>query len=245
VNLLEYESTRNAFINVSLVNRDSNVIADETFLKFSPSFQNHITQQDAIKFWNLDEVLGTVSNDRVLAINALELPKENTRIPLHISQYRATNYTLRFTVNGLNEQQIWLHDKEQERFTRISPEEETEFEFSQKASDKERFEIVIQPQFSTFMLGNEPLNNKGILAYPNPVTGDKVQIALNYPTEMKPVNYTWIDFSGKEIHAGIVAPNHNENASSISIPEYLKNGVYMLKLEIGGLKQQVPVVVLR
>jgi hypothetical protein len=239
VNLLEYESARNAFINVSLINRDSNVVADETFIKFAPSFQDIVTQQDALKFWNLDEVLGTVAADKILAINAHSLPQNITTIPLHLSQYRATNYTFRLKVNGLNEHDIYLHDKEQNRYYKVSSKEEKEIPFSQNKSDARRFELIIQPQFGMFSLSQEQIQNSGFRVYPNPTHDGHISVELPAKSKDQNINIEVLDLNGK-----VVLQQKTPNANQIidlNFSAQLSNGVYQIRVNTaeGSYSQKV------
>ena len=239
VNLLEYESARNAFINVSLINRDSNVVADETFIKFAPSFQDIVTQQDALKFWNLDEVLGTVAADKILAINAHSLPQNITTIPLHLSQYRATNYTFRLKVNGLNEHDIYLHDKEQNRYYKVSSKEEKEIPFSQNKSDARRFELIIQPQFGMFSLSQEQIQNSGFRVYPNPTHDGHISVELPPKSKDQNINIEVLDLNGKVVLQQ-KTPNANQTID-LNFSAQLSNGVYQIRVNTaeGSYSQKV------
>lgn len=228
VNLLEYETARNAFINISLVNIDSNVIADETFIKFSPSFQNILSQQDALKFWNLDEVLGSVADDKVLAINAHSLPRELTTIPLHLSQYRATNYRFRIKVNGLNEYDIYLRDKEQNRYLKLSSKEEKEISFSQNKSDARRFELIIQPQFGMFSLTKDQLQNSGFLMYPNPTQDGHIALQLPPKTNNHIIIIEVMDLNGKVVLKENI--QNNNEPIDLNLGTQLSNGVYQIRV---------------
>jgi hypothetical protein len=243
VNLLEYESSRNAFINIGLINRDSNVTADETFIKFDPSYQDLITTQDALKFWNLDEVLGTVTNNKILAINAHSLPQDVTTIPLHLSQYRATNYAFRLTVNGLKDHDIWLHDKEQNRYYKVSSKEEKDIEFSQNKSDARRFELIIQPKFGLFNLGQEQIQNAGFMVYPNPTNDGQIVIDLPQNTTGHAAEINIIDLNGKVVFNGTL--DSSDRKIDLKLDSKLSNGVYQIRVNTAEASYSQRVVLQR
>jgi hypothetical protein len=231
-NLLEVTSDKHPKINITLVNLDSNVVADETTIQFGSNFSHAITRADALKFWNLDEVLGTVVQDKVLAINATELPKENTIIPIHVAQYRATRYAFRIHAKELQGFDVLLHDKEQKRYYNIlSQEEENEIPFSQNKSDARRFELLIQPRFELFGLQNDRLHSNHMAQiFPNPTNSGWVNI--NWPHEHQPIKTIEItDITGRILYSTILDnPNSQASVLQFKFPELLHSGYYLMNL---------------
>jgi hypothetical protein len=171
------------------------------------------------------------------------LPQDVTTIPLHLSQYRATNYAFRLTVNGLNDHDIWLHDKEQNRYYKVSSKEEKDIEFSQNKSDARRFELIIQPKFGLFNLGQEQIQNAGFMVYPNPTNDGQIVIDLPQNTTGHAAEINIIDLNGKVVFNGTL--DSTDRRIDLKLDSKLSNGVYQIRVNTAEASYSQRVVLQR
>jgi len=71
-------------------------------------------------------------------------------------------------------------------------------------------------------------NQGGIIVYPNPVSGTKINIEIPAPALNK-VNIKLLDLTGKLIYTGAFTPNGN--SVQITLPYKPAAGIYFLKIE--------------
>jgi hypothetical protein len=69
--------------------------ADATRVLFAATYSNSVDLKDGRKFTNLDETMSVKQNNTLLSMELRALPDTGTVLPLSITQYRATKYTLR------------------------------------------------------------------------------------------------------------------------------------------------------
>lgn len=87
----------NSSIVISLLERNNLLLMDETVLRYGTTHNAQVDNNDAIKFYNQDETLATVSNGTNLSINKTTVPVIGDRVTLLTDQFRHSEY--RFTIN--------------------------------------------------------------------------------------------------------------------------------------------------
>lgn len=149
--------------------------ADGALLLFNDTFDNSIDANDADKMGNLDENISVVSGTSKLSIGCFQTPATTTVYPLHINQYRSTQYTLvaeKASNDGLTP---YIHDTFLQTYTEVNPIASYNFTIDNNNSmttAANRFEIV----YSTTSLTNPEFSEETVALYPNPSTGSTFTI---------------------------------------------------------------------
>ena len=231
-NLWEVAVSEYDFVDVTLINKDSGVVADGTQVKFSPTFDNKITDLDAPKAWNLDEVLTINRNGKKLAIEARNMPNETDMAPLYVTNYRSTNYTFRINVNGLKQHDVYLKDNVKNTLTKLSSGNETEYNFNvsmANGKDTGRFAIVMMSNLAltqTASINSNSIETASV--YPNPFDGQQFQIA-NIGWEINKINVDVMDATGRVIESQKLNRNNTSNFQ-VAVKHPLTSGSYFLRI---------------
>lgn len=198
-------------------------------IKFSDTYTTDVTEEDAIKFGNLDENIAVANGEDLLAIDRRNYPTEEEIIPLFTNQYRNTAYTLTFDFNNWTDLSVYLVDYYLGPETAITQEDnlysfsiETDVEAS---TDANRFAL----KFSTENLGVEEntLETNWVL-YPNPVkSGEQVYIRLpKHEQGSWKINIT--DMLGKQVWQ----QEKTINTEGMTLNDLnLSPGVYLVRLQ--------------
>ena len=119
------------------------------------------TQEDAIKFSNLDEEVSFVQNNTSLAIAMQTNPVSSDELPIKLNNTRYTNYQWQFELGNYSGPTPYLLDTQNNAYTQID--NNTIVPFIVNGQELTRFKIVFQ---------NETLNtpdfNTKVIVYPNP-----------------------------------------------------------------------------
>ena len=103
--------------------------------------------QDALKLFNADENIGSLTDNEVFSIENREMPYEMEEIPLYSNNYTAENYSLRLNVSDFGELQPYLKDNFTNELIALSS-GENEISFvvnpNDESSTNQRFSIVFQ-----------------------------------------------------------------------------------------------------
>ncbi|AGC77004.1 putative secreted protein (Por secretion system target) [Nonlabens dokdonensis] len=164
---------------------------DAVAIYFDTAHSNALDGLDALKFGNIDENLGRqhASGSR-LSIERREMPLVTEVLPLHVNNYRNTNYTFEIDPVGLVAMNAYLKDRLDGSLTQLSNNQSTVYSFSVDANDPlsvdaNRFEIVFQN--ITLGIGEGNLVSQAISIYPNPVLGSEFYIDFGTITGFKTV----------------------------------------------------------
>ncbi len=218
IRLTLYESNTLASVGVA---------ADGLIVKFGDSFNNAIDGYDALKFSNLDETFSTKNNTTLLGIESRLFPEVSDVIPLNITQYRFTNYTI--VANGTNMSGLtaYLHDQLLQTYTEIPQSNSVSYPFVINTNDaqtsaSDRFRIVFQNPY----LNLESDTSLVLTISPNPSKQGIFEVVMNGANdETKLIIYNTI---GQEVYATNLlqtAINH------ITPNKVFAKGVYYVKVE--------------
>lgn len=201
--------------------------ADGLIVKFGDNYVNAIDGYDALKFNNLDETFSTKNNTSLLGIESRLFPIATDIIPLNISQYRFTNYTM--VANGTNMTGLpaYLHDRLLQTYTEIPQSGSVNYSYvldttNPATSALDRFRIVFQN--STLSIGSNTA--LAFTMYPNPSKQGVFDIVMNDATEdTKLVIYNTI---GQEVYATNLTKT---TINHINPNMVFSNGVYYVKIK--------------
>lgn len=197
-------------------------------IKFGNQYTTMPGNEDASKLGNLDENIAVVNDGNYLAIDRREFPETEEIIPLFISQYRHSNYSIRFALNDWPGMEMYLIDYYLDEETQITHDGflyhfgiDTEIPESIGAS---RFAIKLKP---SSILGTNGIERNALVMYPNPLQGNQLNFQL--PTaETQTWNIQITDLLGKVI----VKDQQNPKQNNLSMEGLqLASGVYVVSLK--------------
>lgn len=201
--------------------------SDGLRIKFNEVYSNAVDNQDAPKFYNLDENLATNNEGSLLSIERRSLPEEGARIALFTNAYRTTDYVFEAILTEVNEITALLRDHYTGTDTVLANNENTLYAFSIDPDDAassatDRFEIV----FEAGVLSAIDFDRSNMVLFPNPA-GDFVNLATK-SMEGQQVTLSLFNMLGQSVYTkrdrigedGLI----HINTSDLPI------GVYLLKL---------------
>lgn len=235
-NFVETPFPNSNSIDVTLVNLDSNVIADGISIQYQFNFDNKITDFDAKKISNLDETISIDNQGQLLAIERRnsQIDKQEV-IKLNIQKYRASHYLLRIQKNGYKPTNSKLYDNYLDIFVEIPSDKESEYEFSidsdPKSSAANRFSLVASNEITV----NEEQarieltdNLQSTWISPNPVTSQNFFTIGNLPLQSNAITCEISNIQGAILYKG----NFEVSDGEIRIPltNAINTGIYMVKI---------------
>ncbi len=204
---------------------------DSFGMLFAAGNDNGITSADAIKPMNFYENFGLNHNGTFLSIEQREMPLTDEVYPLYSTGYQQANYTLKLTLDGLEETVLYLDDYYTGISTLLEAGDNT-YSFNVDADDAlsiatDRFAIRTAQRLGV------DINNllAGIRLFPNPLKADTFYInapRLNGEELMVTIN----DLSGRIIFNQTLACR----ANTVTVPmgNNIASGVYLVTLKHGG-----------
>ncbi len=225
-NLWEIPNRVFDLIDVTLINNDSQVIADGTQIRFSPGFSDEISDLDSRKVMNLDENLSIYNEGNLLSIDSRSAAKSSDYIQIFLDRYRAKNYTFRIKASAMPGFELQLRDKYTNKLTAISKNQETEYSFSVSDLESKRIDrFALELNFpNEVKLQNQELSVSQVQVYPNPFKKNNLQITglpfnSNFTLEL-------YDIQGRLIEQ----PTLETPENTIILDETLPNGMYILTI---------------
>jgi hypothetical protein len=179
--------------------------ADATRVLFAATYSNSVDLKDGRKFTNLDETMAVKQNNTLLSMELRALPDTGTVLPLNITQYRATKYTLRVFWDKMltdSTKKAYLKDKftaKEYLIDRGGNYIDLAYTITSdaKSSAADRFEVVFKSSANVVTAVTNWSNGDYIKVYPNPVvTLMQVDYKLGMQRELTLKVY---DMSGREV----------------------------------------------
>ena len=225
-NLWEIPNRVFDLIDVTLINKDSQVVADGTQIRFSPGFSDEISDLDSRKVMNLDENLSIYNEGNLLSIDSRSAAKNSDYIQLFLDRYRAKNYTFRIKASAMPGFELQLRDKYTNQITALSKNQETEYSFSVSDLESKRIDrFALELNFpNEVKLNTQEISVDEITVFPNPLKGNSLQIiGLSLNSE---IDLELYDLQGRLIEE----PNLNSAENYITIGSHLPDGIYVLTI---------------
>ena len=209
--------------------------SDGMYIHFDNTFSDAVNFNDAIKWngLNTNIAIDKSTGDK-LSVERRSLPTVNESVPLHLSNHLATDYTMIVELDALPGLDVFVKDNLSNTLTPVANNGTTAVNFIVDANnaasiDANRFEIV----FQTVTLG---LNDEDALSavrlYPNPVTGDEIQLDLGSIDSSNDISVAIYNTLGQQVRTY----NYDSGVSNVLTVnklETLSNGVYILTLTNG------------
>ena len=204
---------------------------DSFGILFADGFGNELTPLDAVKPMNFYENLGLNNNGTYLSLEYREMPQPAEVYPLYSTGYKHSQYTLKMTVDGLEDVFFYLDD----HFTGTSTLLEVGNNSYNFSIDNSNLPSIATDRFSIRTgqrLGFEDNSIlSGIRLFPNPLDGNTFYINTpNLNGEQLIVSIS--DLSGRRIYNETLECR----ANTVTVPtaDNLASGIYMVTLKHGG-----------
>jgi hypothetical protein len=205
---------------------------DGSIIFFDDSNNNGVDQNDAAKFANPDEMFSTFNSGTLVSIEKRMQPISSDIIPIRISQYRGTNYTIVAEGENLNGVPAYLHDQFLQTYTEVPQNGTVDYVFSisstvTQSSASDRFRIVYNnPLLSA--ANNEWAN---FTMYPNPSKQGNFTILL--PQTISNGTVTLFNALGEKIFTQEFV---SERQFNVKPNQPLASGIYFVELQYDSLK---------
>ncbi len=209
-------------------------VHDSFGIIFAEGNDSGLTLADAVKPMNFYENLGIDHQGTYLSLERRAMPQPAEVYPLYTSGYKSEDYTLKLTVDGLENAFLYLSDHFTGTSTLLEAGENS-YRFTVDASNgmsiaTDRFSIRTEERLG--------VNNNNLLAgihlFPNPLNSDKFYInapRLNGEQLMVSIS----DISGRMIFEQSL--ECRANTVTVPMGGNIASGVYMVTLKHGGEAQ--------
>jgi hypothetical protein len=179
--------------------------ADAARVLFEKGYNNNVDVQDGKKLTNPDEMMSVRQNNTLLSMEMRALPDTGTVLPLNITQYRTTKYTLRVFWDKMltdSTRRAYLKDKftaKEYLIDRGGNYIDLAYTITSdaKSSAADRFEVVFKSSANVVTAVTNWSNGDYIKVYPNPVIS---LIQVDYKLGMQhDLTLKVYDMSGREV----------------------------------------------
>ncbi len=208
--------------------------SDGMYIHFDNTFNDAVTSNDAIKWdgLNTNISIDKATGDK-LSVERRTLPTANESVPLHISNHLVTDYTMTVELDMLPGLDVFVKDNLTNTLTPVANNGITAVNFLVDANDAasidpNRFEIVFQ--MVTLGLNDENLLSQ-VRLYPNPVTGDQIQLDLGSIDTTSDIGVTIYNTLGQQVKS-YQYDSGVSNTITINNLNSLSSGVYILSLSM-------------
>ncbi|MEP0674894.1 MAG: zinc-dependent metalloprotease family protein [Nonlabens ulvanivorans] len=217
----------NSSVLISLVNRSTQTIVDQTVRRINSANNPQIDQSDAVKFYNQDETLAIVNNGNLLSIDKNIMPVVGDHMTLLTDRFRATQYTMQVLIDGLvGVKPVLIDHYTTNRTDLVEGANSIDFDVlpgDAASNDINRFEIV----FENVTLSSNDINLQADLRlFPNPVSSGQFTIQSDL-LNGKEVQVSLYNTLGQLIHDQEATFN---NSLIIKPQSNLSSGMYLVKV---------------
>lgn len=217
-------------INLFYDEAGKKVLADGTLSAFDASFSNKVGKEDATKMTNASDVVAIANANNLLSIDARQMPKENDTIFLNLSKLTKSQYTLQIFSQKMNGPQAYLEDKFLKTSQPLLMNDTSRITFNITAdaasSEANRFRIVFG---KTDLQQITPVTNSGINIFPNPVTGQQINLQLS-GIEKGSYTLRLINSQGQKVLSQVIIYNGTSAKIIVSLNKKFPAGIYYLQL---------------
>lgn len=224
--------TNTASSKIRLTLYDTNALAtqqpalDGVLVLSGASYSNSVDSNDAGKFTNPDETMATVNNGTALSVESRAEAITTDEIPLKITQYRGTSYTI--VADGTNATGIpaYLNDQFTQTYTEIPQSGAVNYVYAVDPANTattaaDRFKIT----YTSKTLGINNASKIDFSIYPNPSKGGTFNLTM--PNATNDTKLTIYNTIGQEVYTTNLIPSSN---TKITPNKTLGTGIYFVKI---------------
>lgn len=216
-------------IGLTLYDSASNRL-DVLKIAFDASETNDVNQNDASKMNNFDESMASSNNGKLLAIEKRAIPTDSDEIPLSITKYRGTSYTIKAEGTGLTGSTPYLLDQFANKTIEIPQDGNVNYAYTVDAAipasiASDRFRLIYAKTLKT--IDNAVAS---FALYPNPSKTNSFSVAI--PQSLTKASLTVSNMLGQKLYS------QNDLQSGTTVNVTASNvktaGVYLVSLNSEG-----------
>ncbi|AZQ42843.1 T9SS type A sorting domain-containing protein [Nonlabens ponticola] len=228
----------NLFDTAAFANNESP--RDALVVRFSDQYSNALETTDALKATNLDENMASMADGQLFSIQSRALPVDEEIIDLSMTNYTMTDYTMKISINGLDDVNAYLVDNFTNTSTLLENDSVTLVEFSvdssnDSSSSEDRFDLA----FAKSTLSNTDDQATSFKLFPNPVNNGVVNVELSQVTA-GPAQvhiYNSLGQNVQEIKLAEIAGVQTLDVSNLS------QGIYIMEIIQDGTSTSQKVII--
>ena len=203
---------------------------DRLVVTFDASESNDVNQNDASKMTNFDESMATSNNGKLLSIEKRAMPTDSDEIPLNITKYRGTSYTIKAEGTGLTGSTPYLFDQFNNKTVEIPQNGSVNYAYTIDVAiaasiAANRFKLIYAKSLQTI---DNDLG--GFTLYPNPSKSNSFSVAV--PQSMSKVSLSVSNLLGQQIYS----QNDLQSGTTVKVTasNVKTSGVYLVSLTAEG-----------
>jgi hypothetical protein len=200
-----------------------------TLAVFNNMYSWNTTEEDAVKFANLDEEVSLMQDNTSLAIAMQTNPSSTNELPIRLKNTRHTAYQWKFELSDYNGLTPYLVDTQNSTYTPI--ENNTVVPFTVNGQELNRFKIVFQ---NSALSVDDFANN--IKLYPNPAKAG----ASFYIDGIAEATVSVYNVLGQNIPVQLKSQGY---AIQVTPTQTLSQGIYLVTVTTEGKTQHIKWIV--
>lgn len=223
---------QNQFIELSLFSQlafnNNDTSLDGLRIDFSSNSNNDIDSFDAVKFTNSDENISRKIGEAFVSIESRDSAQNGEILPLNITQYRTTDYTMQIGISPFTDKEVYLKDYYTNQNILLTNDGVTTYNFTVNNTipasiNQDRFAFeILAAQLST----EQPNFDSAFTLFPNPTNG--TSLFLNSKITFENVQIEIFNTLGQKVNH-LNTPFGKNNQISIPI-DNLNIGVYLINV---------------
>jgi len=203
---------------------------DGLVVDFDANGSNAVNQNDASKLTNFDESMATSNNSKLLSIESRAIPSDTDEIPLNITKYRGTSYSIKAEGSGLTGPSPYLFDQFANKTIEIPQDGSIDYAYTVDTAipasiAADRFKLIYAKSLKT--IDNEL---SGFALYPNPSKTNSFSVTV--PQSEGKVSLSVSNMLGQQLYS------QNDLQSGTTVEVTANNvktaGVYLVSLTSDG-----------
>ncbi|QBN20407.1 T9SS type A sorting domain-containing protein [Flavobacterium nackdongense] len=227
--IFKTKNTAMPSIGLSLYDAASNRL-DVLKIAFDASETNDVNQNDASKMTNFDESLASSNSGKLLAIEKRAMPTDSDEIPLNITKYRGTSYSIKAEAAGLTGSTSYLFDQFANKTIEIPQDGSVDYAYTVDAAipasiAADRFKLIYAKTLKT--IDNAVTN---FALYPNPSKTNSFSVTV--PQSMSKSSLTVSNMLGQQLYS----QNDLQSGTTVNViaSNVKTTGVYLVSLTSEG-----------
>jgi hypothetical protein len=203
---------------------------DRLVVAFDASESNAVNQNDASKLTNFDESMATSNTSKLFAIEKRAIPTDTDEIPLNITKYRGTSYSIKAEGTGLTGPTPYLLDQYANKTTEIPKDGSVNYAYTVDVAipasiAADRFKLIYAKSLKT--IDNELA---GFVLYPNPSKSNSFSVAV--PLSEGKVSLSVSNLLGQQLFS----QNDLQSGTTlkVTVSNVKTSGVYLVSLTTEG-----------
>jgi hypothetical protein len=203
---------------------------DRLVVAFDASDSNAVNQNDASKLTNFDESMATSNTSKLFAIEKRAIPTDTDEIPLNITKYRGTSYTIKAESTGLTGPTPYLLDQYTTTTTEIPQDGSVNYAYTVDVAipasiAADRFKLIYAKSLKT--IDNELA---GFALYPNPSKSNSFSVAV--PQSEAKVSLSVRNLLGQLLYSQ--NDLQSGTTAKVTVSNVKTSGVYLVSLTAEG-----------